>query len=184
MKFDFEIPPELAHLRIDERGYPIPYFARMIDGKPNFRFLDKFKYEQCIAKKLCGICGKKHRTGVSTYQITGPGGLKNKISSEAMMHLVCAEFSLRVCPHLHYEKAERKESTANDPGLSPDKPPEIYLVKASKWEARHNKIFTQSPVNDTQTRVLLIHYTPISAQKYIYLDGLLTRDESGDLSFK
>lgn len=166
MKFDFDIPKELAHLKIDEKGYPIPFFAPIIDGKPNFKFQDEKKRDLCLLRKLCPICGKKLPKDYS-YIITGPLGLQNRISSDAMMHRVCAEFSLSVCPHLYFYKSERKIETSKNPYIVKDKPSELFLVKVSKFKGEFDKI----------AQTMLIRFTPVSSEKYIYQDNVLIKAE-------
>jgi hypothetical protein len=48
MAFNLDIPKELSHLKIDSRGYPIPYFVSEINGKPEFRFLQPERLEMII----------------------------------------------------------------------------------------------------------------------------------------
>jgi hypothetical protein len=167
MKFDFDIPKELAHLKLDERGYPIPYFAPIVDGKPNFRMQDERKRDECIRRHLCPICGRKLYKDYS-YMISGPMGLKNCISSDAMMHRVCAEFAMRVCPHLYYHKAERKghEKALPNKSILEDKPDVLYLVKASKFKGKYNEI----------AKSQLVHFTPASVEKYVYRNNVLVKE--------
>lgn len=172
MKFDIEIPKELAHLKLDERGYPIPYFVRMDNGKPNFRLQDTARRDDCIDHRKCHICGKKLPKDYC-YNITGPQGLKNKVSSDAFMHRGCAEFALRACPHIYYHKAERKEDPGFGQGVG--KPSEVYLVKISTYNRKNFKIFQKSIVTGKEEPVTtsLIAYNPVSWEKYIYQDNVL-----------
>jgi hypothetical protein len=134
MKFNLHIPPELAHLKRDERGYPIPWFAPLIDGKYNFRIQDAVKRDYCMTQHKCPICGKKLIKGAPSYVILGPLGLKNRITSDAPMHQVCAEFSLRACPHLYYYKATAKEDGSAFPEVIQAKPDRLFLTKiSSAW---------------------------------------------------
>ena len=162
MKFDFEIPKELAHLKLDERGYPIPFFAPIINGKANFRHQDPVKREECIARRICSICGRKLPKDYS-YIVTGPIGFKNRVCSDTPMHRVCAEFSLRACPHLYFQKSERKEEAG--PHQLPEKPPYILLVKISKFRGKW----------DDAMQGNLIHYTPAFFERYDYVDNILQR---------
>lgn len=165
MKFNFDIPEQMAHLRLDEKGYPIPFFAPIVDGKPNFKYQDTKKRDMCIERKLCPICGKKLPKDYS-YIVSGPAGYKNGISSDAMMHRACAEFSMLACPHLHFERSERKVDVSPNPAMLPDKPGEIYLVKVSKFKG----------VYDAHTKAMLIHYKSVSAEKFVYRDNILVPD--------
>lgn len=159
MKFDFNIPKQLAHLKLDERGYPIPYFVHVTDGKPNFRFQDLEKRDICVQRKLCAICGKKLDKGFA-FVITGPHGYKNRTVSDAPMHRVCAEFTLRCCPHLHYRQAERKEQ-GNDPNQAAEKPDVIFLIKIDKFKLDG----------------AYVHFRPIGFEEYIYESNVLIKKQ-------
>lgn len=169
MAFNLEIPKELSHLKIDKRGYPIPYFVSWINGEPEFRYMDAARVKRIIENKLCHICGIKLPKDYF-YFISGPVGLQNKVSSDAAMHRVCAEFSLRACPHLFLQKAERRENdelgkllNAQPSPLIREKPSELYLVKASKFKIVY------------QDNHQYIRYTPVSSEKYIYENNKLIK---------
>lgn len=174
MKFDTPIPSELAHLKRDKRGYPIPFFVTYKNGEPQFQIVSVEKVITCVDKKICPICGKKlYKDG--SYVVSGPMGLHNRITSDAPMHRVCAEFSIKACPHLYYEKAKRRainEETAatllpND-HMAQEKPDELFLAKVS------NK-FSLMP---TPSNAVVIKYTLISWQRYRYKEGFLEIDQS------
>lgn len=160
------IPPELAHLKIDPRGYPVPFFVSKKNGVYDFVNLDINKQQIAVDQKLCGICGKKLYKDFM-YFISGPLGMKNRASSDPAMHRVCAEFSLSVCPHLHFRAAPRRDHTGdpnvlNNPFMILEKPEFFYLIKASKYKydiARH-----------------VIIYSFVSAEKYFYKGGILTKE--------
>lgn len=169
MAFKLDIPKELSHLKIDERGYPIPYFVSFINGKTEFRFIDQQRLEMIISRKVCHICGKKLLAG-AFYFIAGPVGLKNRISTDAAMHRVCAEFSLRACPHLYLKKADRRDNdtlgkiiSSHETAIIMDKPNELYLVKCDKYT---RIVEDQRP---------FIRYRPVSWEKYIYEDNKLVK---------
>lgn len=158
----FTIPKELAHLKLDDRGYPIPFFAPIVDGKPNFRFLDPRKQLSCMMGQTCPICGKRLFKDYS-YIIVGPVGLKNRISSDPAMHRYCAEFSMKACPHLYFHKAQRKED-AIAPFLIKEKPAQLFLVKCSKYQV----------VPDGLGH-FLIRVTVHSSEEYIYQNNELIK---------
>lgn len=169
MGFNLEIPKELAHLKIDKRGYPVPYFVSWVDGEPEFRFMDAHRVKMIIERKVCHICGLKLPKDYF-YFISGPIGLQNRISSDAAMHKVCAEFSLRACPHLYLQKSERRENDelgkivgSNPSPVIKGKPNTLLLIKSDKWkQVKH----------DGQT---YIQYRPVSSEKYIYENGKLIK---------
>jgi hypothetical protein len=161
---DFIIPKELAHLKIDERGYPVPFFVPYVNGKPNFRFTDHEKIWESVESNRCGVCGKKLYKDYS-YIITGVIGMGNRVSSDAAMHRVCAEFALVSCPHMFYEKATRKEDAPSEQQsyLLTHKVDEVMLVRCKtkfKWIERNRCIFG---------------YTYVSHEVYHYINGKLEK---------
>ena len=174
MGLNIPIPKELSHLKTDKRGYPIPYFVSWVNGEPEFRFIDAARIKMIIDKKVCHICGLKLNKDYN-YVISGPIGYSNRVSSDACMHRVCAEFSLRACPHLYMQKAERREGddlakkviehSTNAPFAVADKPTEFRLIRVSKWWAIEEN---GGP---------LIRYNPVSYESYHYINGKLTKDE-------
>jgi hypothetical protein len=166
-----EVPNFLSHLKIDERGYPIPFFVAYVNGKPDFRMLEVTKQKQCVEKKLCSICGKK----LFEYQyfITGPMGLKNGTHSDPPSHRECAEYSMNICPHLYFEKADRndrgeiyKESAAQNTTGIMHKSKELYLIKSDKYK------LVRVPEGH------ILQFRKVSWEKYIYLNGILTKENS------
>lgn len=163
------IPSFLKHLKINDKGYPIPFFVAYVDGKPDFRLLDPKKQHYCIHQKLCAICGKKLFKD-SYYFISGPIGYTNGVSTDPAMHRECAEYSINVCPHLHFEKSERRdkgiEHLKNEQDcMLEQKPPMILLVKAHKFKDFRN------PANEGT----LIRFIPASYEIFVYENGLLTK---------
>lgn len=163
----FDIPTSLSHLPLDERGYPIPYFVSRYKGKIDFRMLNTHKQEEMIEKKICSICGKKLYKDYF-YFISGPIGLKNQVCSDPAMHRECAEFSLKACPHMYFEKATRRDAGIDDDLVQPwhvlTKPQQLFLVKSSKfkWENAPNL-------------GRLIRFNVVATEEYIYIDGRLTK---------
>ena len=161
-----EIPPFLRHLKVDERGYVTPFFVPRKDGKNLFQFYDAVKREHALKQNLCGVCGKKNTRRYAF--ITGPEGAASRCSSEAPMHLACAEYSLQVCPHLKFEKTQRRElreeekNTLETPGFIAEKPSELHLIFADKWWTFKYKNFT------------LIGFRPVSSKIFTYKNGILT----------
>lgn len=163
------IPAFLSHLKVNDKGYPIPYFVSIVNGKPDFRLLDARKQVYAVEQKLCAVCGKKLFKW-AYYFITGPMGYTNKVSTDPAMHRQCAEYSLQVCPHLYIEKTKRREAgvehlRAQQEELMLDKPPMLLLVKADKFSWLPNPI----------THTKLITFRPVSYEIYVYENGLLTK---------
>lgn len=166
----FEIPDFLSHLPVDERGYPIPYFAPVVNGKPDFRLLDKEKFDICTQYNKCAVCGRKLLKKLY-YFIAGPQGAKNKISTDPPMHKECSGFSLAACPHLHFEKAERRQinlpngTVVDNPTQVLEKPSTMFLICADSFKVINNKALPGSK---------LIKYNPVKIAGYVYMKGILT----------
>lgn len=108
---DHPIPPRMAHLKRDARGYPV-FFIAMIDdaGAPQFTMNDVRKMEICQQRDLCGICGTKLFRG--RWFIGGPLSalLDNGVYFDPPMHDECAHYALNVCPWLALGNYRRIEN--------------------------------------------------------------------------
>ena len=166
MKLRVPIPKELSHLKLDVRGYPIPYFVPIFNGKPEFRFASPVKVMECAERHLCGICGKKlHKEAM--YFIGGPMSFKNGVSTDAPMHRVCAEFSMAVCPYIFFEKTDRRAD--EEKGLVSyshldDKPPLLVLMKTKKYRS------IKEPISNNH----LFKFTAVKHWVYRYINGELS----------
>lgn len=157
---NYPIPILMSDLPVDSRGYPIPYFVPIVNGKPDFRYQDHKKRDVCLKHKKCSVCGNAlfHK---SFWFISGPLGLANKVASDAPMHEDCARYSLNVCPHLIFYKAERRSEGNGVPGQIREKPENIFLVKADQV----NVIIRQGHK--------YIKFRPILSEQYKYEDNKL-----------
>lgn len=170
MRKDLPIPPELSHLPVDKRGYPVPYFVTKVKGEWEFRFIDINHIKKIIREELCHICGKPLK-GSDVYFISGPRGFQNRASSDAGMHEVCARFSLEACPHLYYQKAERrrndelgKELNKTPSVIIKEKPNSVLLVKVISWWP------------EVHGNYLLIRYMPAGKpEEYSYENNILIK---------
>lgn len=110
-----DMPDSVRRLRVDQRGYPIPFFVDYLpDGTPEFRAADVRKLIRCIRESLCWVCGEKlHRSRLgfkSTIAFAiGPMCAVNRISAEPPSHPDCAEWSARNCPFLARPHMKRRE---------------------------------------------------------------------------
>lgn len=156
-----EIPEFLQHLPVDDRGYPVPFFVPWKDGKPQFLYADERKVANCVERKICGICGKLMMHGDS-FMVTGPIGYKNRVASDAPMHRRCAEYSLRVCPHMYYEKSERRTTVVDTVHIR--EKPRVYLLS---FKLKY----------DGGAGYKLIQYIPTGEpEEYTYQNGVLTKN--------
>ena len=124
-----DMPPRIARLPKDDRGYPVPRFIQwMQDGnpasrmalgaKPDFRYADHQFRQEAFKRGLCWVCGDvmgRHRV----FAI-GPMCVVNRVTMEPACHRECAEFSAKACPFLVNPREKRNEKnldpTAGAPG--------------------------------------------------------------------
>jgi len=175
MAFNLEIPKELSHLKIDRRGYPIPYFITPTKiGDPDFRFIHPERVKMIVDRNVCWVCGKRLIRDCF-YFIGGPMGLKNRVTTDAAMHLLCAEFSLRACPQLYLEKAQYRKNDELGQMLDKeqinqfhvkDKPSELFLIKADKFKLH------------IEGKQMYIRYRPVSQVRYVYENNVLVKAEA------
>tara|TARA_R110001592_G_scaffold47952_2_gene151505 strand:- start:508 stop:1020 length:513 start_codon:yes stop_codon:yes gene_type:complete len=92
-------PPErIQALPKEGRGYPVPFFAAVIKGKPDFRVLDEDKWLKAVQGRLCSVCGAG--LGKQVAFVGGPRSMASGFFTDAGMHPECAEYALQVCPYL------------------------------------------------------------------------------------
>jgi hypothetical protein len=131
----------MASLPVDERGYVVPWFVDWLDGKPEFRAMDRAKFFRAIKEKLCWVCGG--RLGVHVTFVAGPMCGINRTSSEPPNHRECAEWSAINCPFLSQPRMVRRED-----GLPPGTGESMsgFGIKrnpgvAMLWHARGYEVF-------------------------------------------
>jgi len=128
-----QIPDFLKHLPV-YRGYPVPYFVpKDENGVYQLKYASAEKMNSCLTYHKCCVCFKPLNKG-DYWFISGPMGLQSQTDSHPPMHKCCAEYSLKVCPHLFFEKTHRTsdESFAQSFQIT-QKPKEFFLVKAMKF---------------------------------------------------
>jgi hypothetical protein len=102
------MPPRIARLPQDSRGYPVPSFVEWINGKPDFRVMQPAHFIRCVKQKRCWVCGDV----LGQYQtfVVGPMCIINRTSSEPPSHRECGRYSARVCPFLAIPAMRRIEA--------------------------------------------------------------------------
>ncbi|CCH01924.1 hypothetical protein FAES_3918 [Fibrella aestuarina BUZ 2] len=174
MAHPLTVPDSLKHLTV-QKGYPVPYFVayptKDEQGQPaaDFRYADPLKLVNSIRGDKCFVCGKP--LAKDRYLIAGPEGLKNRIHTDMPMHEACARFSLTTCPHLVYERADRRTSnevaTQQIEGQALQKPGEFYLVR----------LFNYGFILDGGA--VYINFQPSAVERWHYVDGRLVADGQG-----
>lgn len=100
-------PANIRALRRDARGYPVPWFVKWYDDKPDFRVIGENKFNRAIAGQRCWICGD--RLGRYLSFVVGPMCVVNRISSEPPSHRACAVYAATHCPFLVTPRMHRRE---------------------------------------------------------------------------
>jgi hypothetical protein len=103
-----ELPLRMMDLRLDERGFPVPWFVEWIDGRPDFRVMSGEKWTRAVKEKLCWVCGQK--LGSFLVFVLGPMCGINRTTSEPPCHLECARWSAANCPFLSRPRMVRREA--------------------------------------------------------------------------
>ncbi|CAM3407551.1 hypothetical protein KIPE111705_06975 [Kibdelosporangium persicum] len=93
-------PKRLAHLRVDNRGYPIIAAIGQAPGDIDFGALSEPRKLALATFDLCAVCalplGQELRWQVSFDEAAATA--KTFISSEAPVHEICALYAAQVCP--------------------------------------------------------------------------------------
>lgn len=103
------VPARMQSLPVDARGYPVPFFVWWQDGVPDFRVFDRSRWDQCIKKHLCWLCGQQMH-GRWTSFVVGPMCTVNRTTGEPPCHHDCAVFAATACPFLTLPKSKRNDS--------------------------------------------------------------------------
>ena len=146
-----DLPPRVARLMKDHRGYPIPYFVQWMkegqeaeDGEagaePDFRVINSPRMERCFRQNRCWICGDvlgRHRV----FAI-GPMCVINRVTMEPPSHRDCAEFAAKACPFLIRPRMRRNAKdlpqAAPTPGIAIDRNPGCIALYETNGYRRFN----------------------------------------------
>jgi len=101
------MPQRIARRPRDKRGYPVPWFATIIDGEPDFRVADSEKWALAVRFGRCWVCGEA--AGRNRAFLIGPMCAVNRVTSEPGCHLDCAMWSAIACPFLSRPRMRRNE---------------------------------------------------------------------------
>ena len=136
------LPRRMQGLPLDARGYPVPWFVAWLDGKPEFRAMDREKFVRAIKEKLCWVCGGK--LGVYKVFVAGPMCGINRTSSEPPSHQECGRWSAENCPFLSNPRMVRREDEVSEEmrenvdGFAIRRNPGVALL----WITREYEVFS------------------------------------------
>lgn len=111
------LPSRMQTLKLDHRGYPVPWFVAWFDDKPDFRVMDGDKLQQAVRFKKCWVCGSP--LGRNFTFCIGPMCAINRTIGEPPSHFECVDFSARACPFLTLPKAQRRDANLPEGQWSP-----------------------------------------------------------------
>lgn len=103
-----DIPPAMAALPVDHRGYPVPWFVEWIDGAPDFRVVSPDRMVRAVRLDLCWACGTPIGSQRRAY-VSGPMCSINRTNGEPPCHVACADWSARACPFLTRPHMRRRD---------------------------------------------------------------------------
>lgn len=164
------LPARLAHLPIDERGFPVPWFVQWIDGKPDHRVMDGSKLLLAVRHRLCWQCGRTIDGVRKTFAI-GPMCAITHTIAEPPSHIECLRYAATACPFLTRPHAHRREAGMPDDtrvaGVGLRRNPGVICLWTTK---------TFKPFNDGRGGVLF-EFGPAEALEW-YAEGRpATREE-------
>jgi len=137
-----DAPPQIAALKLDARGFPVPWFVPWIEGEPEFRAIDPRAPGFAHRHGLCWICGTPI-TGAARAFTIGPMCAVNRVAPEPPQHLACARFAVVSCPFLSRPMAKRRSTDdlphQAAPGQMIERNPGVALV----WLTRSYRTETQ-----------------------------------------
>lgn len=134
------LPPRLQRLPVDERGYPVPWFVAWVDGRPEFRAMDRDKWIRAVKEKRCWVCGDVLGRWLA-FPI-GPMCAITRTTAEPPSHVECAEWSIRNCPFLSQPSMVRRDDHLPDEieaaaGLMIKRNPGVICL----WITREYEVF-------------------------------------------
>jgi len=143
------LPPRLAKLPKDHRGFPIPWFVATIPatGERDFRVADYAKRDKAVRHKLCWVCGEA--CGKYLAFPIGPMCAVTRTTPEPGCHLDCAEASVKICPFLTQPRMRRNYKDIEETGAVA--PPGEFLERnpgvTCIWVTTKYKMFSTDRTN-------------------------------------
>jgi hypothetical protein len=133
---DIPRPAGVDQLPVDERGWTVPWFVEVFDGKPDHRVVDGRKFARAVREQRCWVCGGK--LGRMKASVIGPMCAVNRITSEPPCHPPCARYAVQACPFLSKPRARRNEKDLPEErrgaaGIPIERNPGVLTI----WESLH-----------------------------------------------
>ncbi|MEU0108484.1 hypothetical protein ABZ313_24420 [Streptomyces sp. NPDC006251] len=156
-----QLPPQIAALPRDRRGYPITFVTAIgDDGVPDFSTLDGPRRARAIVEQLCGICGRQ--LPLIRAVIGGLQVVESHLTVDPPMCLECAmvaaTHAAAGCPFLLSPNARyRKTSTdgPTSPVIAEERPSTFFLARTFAHEA----VRTRHPDGSEDVMALCARWT-------------------------
>lgn len=102
------LPDNMRERPVSRQGYPVPYFAGMVNGEWDFRVVHPETFVRCVKQKLCWVCGQQ--LGSKYAFVAGPMCVITRTSAEPPCHYSCAKYAAIACPFLASPRMKRNEA--------------------------------------------------------------------------
>lgn len=174
---DVPMPPTIARLPRDARGFPVPAHVwrppEWKSGEPlDLRVMNTDHHLRMANARKCAVC--EYTLFNKVWFIGGPMCLANRIFGDGGLHRECAEYSLQVCPLLAREGAQYNDrpstATDHDPNALRTRPPYQVLV-----QTRGYTVLTHDPVTHVPFPKALLQIDPWDRCQF-RVDGQPTTD--------
>ena len=136
------MPPRVARLPRDARGFPIPAGNAVVAGVADFATLDMEKWAALLHRRACGICGETMFGPV--YFIGGSLCARNRLFFDHPMHGACALYALKVCPYLALPNFMHRKTVPQHEGFmteviprASDQKPARFMLGRTRSYAGH-----------------------------------------------
>lgn len=163
------VPPRMAKLPTDHRGFPVPRFATWHAGEPDFRVADTLFMVEAVNRGLCWVCGEA--LGVYRCYVIGPMCAVNRTTSEPPCHRDCAIYSVQRCPFLSRPRMRRnaKDMPEHGPpaGLGLGRNPGMAVVWIEKRKAQPYRVEADATRNITAGYLFQLG-DPVEVQWWAY----------------
>ena len=156
-------------LPLDERGYPVPWFVAVLDGTPEFRAMDRNKWNLAVGERRCWVCG--HPLGRWLVFVLGPICAINRTTAEPPCHQECAHWSARNCPFLSRPHARRRDSDMPEDVAPLGEPVKESAGVTLLWTSDSYEVFADAAGTD------LIEIGPAQRVEWWAEGRAATRDE-------
>jgi hypothetical protein len=140
-RFAAPLPPQIAALPRDARGYPISFVTDIRpDGTPDFTEVNGPRRAKAIVEQLCGLCARQ--LPPIRAVVGGPQVVETHLAMDPPMCFECALFAATHaaagCPFLLMPTARYRKDRATRPSsplVAKERPRAMYLARTFAHDA-------------------------------------------------